>query len=125
MAQLPLNVKDAWTNREGPAVLATVDKTGKPNAIYVGEIQYEPGEGFIVADNYFNKTRTNIKNGSSGAVLFITKDRKSFQVKGELIYHTEGPVFKNMQAWHNPKHPGVAAVVLRIEEVFCGADKLL
>jgi uncharacterized protein len=118
-------VASSWENREGPAVLATVDALRTPNAIYVNEIRYVPGEGFIVADNYFHKTRANITAGTKGAILFLTKERKSFQVKGPLTYHTEGPIFENMQSWHNPKYPGVAATLLRIEEAHSGAEKLL
>lgn len=118
-------VTEAWTNREGPAVLVTVDAAKTPNAIYVGEIRYVPGEGFIVADNYFCKTRANIQNGTKGAILFLTKDRKSFQVKGPLSYHTEGPVFDSMRSWHDPKYPGVAATLLQVEEAYSGAEKLV
>ena len=118
-------VAQAWENREGPAVLATVDAAKTPNAIYVGEIRYVPGEGFIVADNYFHKTRANITSGTKGAILFLTKERKSFQVKGPLTYHTKGPIFENMQSWHDPKYPGVAATLLRVEEAYSGAEKLL
>jgi hypothetical protein len=57
--------------------------------------------------------------------LFLTKERKSFQVKGPLPYHTDGPIFEFMQTWHDPKHPGVAATLLRIEEAYSGAEKLL
>ncbi len=115
----------AWDKREGPAVLVTVDATKTPNAIYVGEIRYVPGEGFIVADNYFCKTRANIQSGTKGGILFLTKDRKSFQVKGPLTYHTTGPVFENMRSWHDPKYPGVGATLLRVEEAYTGAEKLL
>ena len=118
-------VAKAWDHREGPAVLATMDEAKTPNVIYVGEIHYVPGEGFIVADNYFCKTRGNIKSGSKGAILFLTKDRKSFQVKGRITYHTDGPIFENMQSWHDPKYPGVAAALLRVEEAYSGAEKLL
>lgn len=97
----------AWDNREGPAVLVTVDAAKTPNAIYVGEIRYVPGEGFIVADNYFCKTRANIKSGTKGAVLFLTKERKSFQAKGPLsiipkaqFSRTCSPgMIRNIQAW--------------------------
>jgi hypothetical protein len=118
-------VAKAWENRDGPAVLATVDAAKTPNAIYVGEIRYEAREGFIVADNYFCKTRANIKNGTKGSILFLTKDRKSFQVKGPMTYHTEGAIFENMRSWHDLKYPGVAAVLLRVEEAYSGAEKLL
>ena len=114
----------AWDEREGPAVLATVDAAGMPNVVYVGDIRYDARDGFVVADNYFCKTRANIKNGKPGAILFITKERKSFQVKGAMTYHTEGPIFESMKRWHDPKHPGVAAVVLRVEEAYSGAERL-
>ena len=115
----------AWEDREGPAILGTVDASGKPNVIYVGEIHYVPGEGFIVADNYFHKTRANIQNGTEGAILFLTKERKSFQVKGRLTYHTEGAIFDHMKASHDSKYPGVAATLLRVEEAYSGSEKLL
>lgn len=117
-------VAQAWENREGPAIFATVDAAKMPNAIYVGEIRYVPGEGFIVADNYFSKTRANIQGGTRGAILFLTKERKSFQVKGTLTYHTSGSIFENMRSWHDPKYPGVAATLLRVEEAYSGAENL-
>lgn len=118
-------VIQAWEERDGPAVFATVNVAkAMPNAIYVNEIRYLAGEGFIIADNYFSKTRANIKRGCMGAILFLTKERKSFQVKGTLSYHIDGPIFANMQSWHDPKHPGVAAVLLHIEEAYSGAEEL-
>ena len=115
---------EAWEAREGPAVLASVASDGTPNAIYVGEVQLRPDAGFVVADNYFDKTRKNIKEGSLGALLFITREGKAYQAKGALEYHTEGTVFDEMRRWHDPKHPGVAATVLEIEELYSGAEKL-
>lgn len=114
----------AWAEREGPAVFATVDARGKPNAIYVGEIWLEPLEGFLVADNYFHKTRANIQHGTKGAILFLTKERKSFQAKGGITYRTEGHLFEVMRSRRDPKHPGVGVAVLRIEEAYSGAEKL-
>ncbi|MGC9159490.1 MAG: pyridoxamine 5'-phosphate oxidase family protein [Terracidiphilus sp.] len=118
-------VLQAWEERDGPAVFVTVDVAQTlPNAIYVGEIRHIAGQGFIIADNYFSKTRANIMRGCKGAILFLTKERKSFQVKGTLSYHTDGPVFANMQSWHDPKYPGVAAVLFRVEEAYSGAEEL-
>lgn len=114
----------AWEEREGPAVLATVDASGNPNIVYVGEIHYDVRAGFIVADNYFHKTRANIKSGTRGAILFLTKSRKSFQVKGSVSYHTDGPLFESMRSRHDPKHPGVAAAILKVEEAYSGAERL-
>jgi len=118
-------LSEAWETRDGPAILTTVSTDRKPNSVYVGEIQLDREIGFVVADNYFDKTRRNIKSGSHGSVLFITNEGKAFQVKGMIDYHTDGPVFDGMQEWHNPKHPGVAATVVRIEEVYTGAERLV
>ena len=119
------SLQEAWEAHEGPAVLTTVNSENVPNSIYVGEIQFDPETGFVVAANYFCKTRENIGQGSHGSILFITADHKAYQAKGPLEYHTEGPVFDAMHKWHNPKHPGVAATVLRVAELYSGAEKLI
>jgi len=118
-------LNEAWEQRAGPAVLATVDTRGKPNIVYVGEIDWDPDFGFVVADNYFDKTRRNIKAQSPGAILFITGENKSYQVKGALSYHTEGAAFERMLAFHNSDLPGVAATVLTVETAYSGSEQLL
>jgi len=114
----------AWENREGPAVMTTVDANATANSIYVGEIRLDPEIGFIVADNYFHKTRANIENGSAGVILFITKEGKAYQSKGTIEYHKSGLVYDKMLEIHNPKHPGVAAAVVKIDELYSGAEKI-
>lgn len=125
MAKMPDAVIKAWEGREGPVVLATVDKTGTPNAIYVTCVSKPDDEHLLVADNYFAKTRANIEAGSKGALLFIAKGGDSFQVKGSLRRYARGPYFDGMRKWLDPAMPGHAAAVLSIEEVYCGSEKLL
>ena len=125
MPELPAKVREAWDNREGPIVLATVDNSGRPNIIYATCVAAFGNSQLVVADNFFDKTRKNIKAGCSGAVLFITKQGKAYQAKGPLTYHTEGPVFDAMKTWHNPKHPGVAATALKVEEFYSGAERFV
>ena len=74
---------------------------------------------------YFDKTRSNILTGSKGAILFITNEDKAFQVKGTIEYQTEGDVFEDMKKWNPKQHPGHAAAILKVEEVYSGAEKLL
>jgi len=57
--------------------------------------------------------------------LFITKAGKSYQLKGRIEYHTSGPVFDAMKQWNPTQHPGVAAAALKMEQIFCGAERLL
>jgi predicted pyridoxine 5'-phosphate oxidase superfamily flavin-nucleotide-binding protein len=125
MAVLPEIVRTAWENREGPVVFSTVDGEGNPNAIYATCVRQFNEDTFIVADNFFNKTRANILAGSKGSLLFITKKRKSYQVKGQIEYHTEGAVFEAMKQWNPSNLPGHAAAALRVEHIFSGGEQLV
>ena len=124
MTVLPKVVSQAWENREGPILLATVDTEGNPNVIYATCVRQVSEDTFVVADNFFHKTRANILSGTKGALLFITKEGKSYQLKGLLEYHTAGPVFENMRQWNPAKLPGHAAAALKVERVFTGAEEL-
>lgn len=128
MPALPQAVSQAWENREGPIVLATVDSEGNPNAIYAIYatcVSKYREDMLVVADNFFNKTKANILAGSQATLLFITKEGKSYQIKGKIEYHTEGAVFEDMKQWNPAKLPGHAAAALRVEQVFSGAEKLV
>jgi len=124
MAVLPKSVIKAWKNREDAVVLATVDTKGMPNAIYATCVRLVGEDTLVVADNYFKKTRANIRAGSPGSLLFITKSGDSYQIKGRIEYHTSGPLFDDMKKWNPVKHPGRAAAILRARRVFCGAERL-
>ncbi len=125
MPVLPEDVSKAWENREGPIVLTTVDADGNPNAIYATCASKYREDMLVVADNFFNKTKANILAGSKATLLFITKEGKSYQIKGKIEYHTEGAVFEDMKQWNPAKLPGHAAVALKVEQVFSGAEKLI
>jgi predicted pyridoxine 5'-phosphate oxidase superfamily flavin-nucleotide-binding protein len=125
MAALPTTVTQAWESRNGPIVLTTVDAQGVPNAIYATCVRRHGDDGFVVADNFFSKTRDNIMAGSVGSLLFITEEGKAYQIKGSLEYLTEGEIFDEMKRWNNAKLPGHAAVVLTAERVYSGATQLL
>ena len=124
MATLPENVRQAWDDRDGPAIMATVNENGVPNIIYVTCVNAFDNERLVVADNYFQKTRSNLKSGAKGCLLFMDKMGKAYQVKGTFEYHTEGEIFEHMKSWNPPEHPGHAAAVLLVEEVYSGAEKV-
>jgi len=124
VAALPPAVKEAWDNRKGPAILATIDVEGMPNIIYVSCLGRRGDDALVVADNYFDKTRSNIQAGSKGSFLFMGADGKPYQVKGSIEYHTDGPAFDDMKTWNPQNHPGNAAAVLKVEAVYSGAQKL-
>jgi len=125
MAKIPQSVIDAWEKREKIVIFSTVDGNSVPNSIYATCVRKYDDETIVIADNYFNKTRKNIDSGTKGSLLFITGDKKAFQLKGNIEYHTSGPVFEDMKKWNPEEHPGRAAAALRIEEIFNGAEKIL
>ena len=125
MATLPEMVTKSWEDRQGPAVLTTVDKNGIPNSIYVSCVNLFGDDRVVIADNYFDKTRRNIADGSRGSLLFITSERKSFQIKGQIEYHQSGEIYEAMKKWNPTQHPGHAAAAIKAEEIYSGAEKLL
>ncbi|MBN1127495.1 MAG: pyridoxamine 5'-phosphate oxidase family protein [Chitinispirillaceae bacterium] len=123
--QLPEEVLAAWKEREGPVVLVTVDREQSPNAIYASIAHLMSDGRLAVADNYFDKTKANIDIGSKASLLFITKNRKAYQVKGTVDYRTSGPLHEEMLAWADPKHPRKGVAILNADTVFKGKEKLL
>lgn len=124
MNSLPEEIRNAWNERDGAVVLTTVSKNGTANSIYATCVGLYQDKYIVVADNYFDKTRKNIFDGSNGVVLFITKDNKAYQIKGSLEYHDSGEFFDFMKSWNPEKHPGHAAAVLVPEKVYSGAKQI-
>jgi len=124
MAVIPEVASKAWEGREGPVIFTTTDRDGTPNAIYATCVSKYDEENIIVANNYFAKTLENLNAGSKGSILFITKEGTSYQIKGSVELHSEGVFFEDMKKWNPQKHPGHSAAVLKVEEVYSGAEKL-
>jgi len=124
MARLPDRVFQALQSNDSPAVFTTVDPTGNPNSAYVMLVKIDDPNMVLLNDSVFTKTRANILSGSRGAVVFLTADHKAYQIKGDLKYHTSGPIFDHMRASVDPIHARVAAVELVVDEVYEGAERL-
>ena len=124
MKEMTEEIIAAWENRIGPAIFTTVDEKGNPNSIYVTCVSRYDNKTIVVADNYFDKTRNNIKAGSRGSVLFITGAKKSYQLKGVIKYLEKGPIFDDMKCWNPKKHPGNAAAALKVDKAYSGSKKI-
>ena len=125
MAKIPETVLEAWQQRQDLYVFSTVSSDGIPNAVYVIWAKPLDDQSFLIVNNRFHKTMANIESGSTGSLLFITQNKESFQLKGKLEYHTEGAIYEDMKKWLDPAFPGLGAVVLKVEEVYAGAQSLL
>jgi predicted pyridoxine 5'-phosphate oxidase superfamily flavin-nucleotide-binding protein len=118
-------LRKAWEERDGAVVLSTVDSNKMPNSIYATCVALSDDNRIVIANNYFFKTKMNMESKSKASVLFITKEGKSYQVKGEIEYHTSGDLFTWMKGWNPTKHPGHGALVINTTEMYSGKEKLL
>jgi uncharacterized protein len=121
---LPQEVITAWNDREGPVVLTTVDAEGTPNSIYASIAHLTSDGCLAVCDNYFYKTKANIDAQTRACLLFITKDRMAYQIKGTIDYRISGPLYDEMLAWADPKYPRKGVALLTVSSVFRGKERL-
>ena len=93
MKDIPKEFDTAWDEREPNAVLTTIDANGIPNSVWVLCLHRLNKRKILIANNSLNKTLANIKTNPYGALLFLASDRRAYQVKGNLEYHTDGEIF--------------------------------
>ena len=96
MSEMSNPVRDTWERRNGPAVFTTVSADGIPNSIYVTCLDLYDDRTVLIADNYFDKTRRNIREGSPGVLLYIPEDSKAVQIKGTLTSPRPVPDLKGL-----------------------------
>lgn len=125
MKSIPEKVNQAWNSRQEAIVFSTVDKNGMPNSIYATCASKFNDSIFVVADNFFHKTRENILAGIKASILFITKEGTSYQLKGTIKYYNSGEIYEDMKKWNPAQLPGNAAAALEVEEVYSGSEKLV
>ena len=123
MTQLPEAVKKAILKQEIFPV-ATSNQDLIPNVVYIKYLKLIDNETILIADNYLDKTRDNIL--SNGKIAFAVRDEEkgSFQIKGTAERLTEGDMFDEVQKWVPDKLPRVAAVIMHIEEIYNGAERI-
>jgi uncharacterized protein len=124
MVALPEEVVAAFANRDGPAVLTTVDAHGKPNTVYCGATRFLEDGRVSIANNRFAKTFANLEHTTVVSVLFLDKERKSYQIKGSFEYLTSGPEYDHMKTWNAPPRPGIGVLVISPLEVYSGSKQL-
>jgi len=124
MAQLPKTVKDA-IDKQDLFPVATCSQDGTPNVVYIAYLKVIDDETVLIADNYLSKTRSNILGNSKLAFVVRDEAKGSFQIKGKVKRLTEGPMYDEVQKWVPDELPRVAAVILRVEQIYNGAEKMV
>ncbi len=123
MITIPETVKNEWKNKQDAIVLTTVSNEGVPNSIYATQVELF-GNKVLIANNKFKKTLENIEVCKEATVLFITKETKSYQLKGTVSYKTEGGEFDDMKKWNRADLPGFGVAIIEVNDVYSGAAKL-
>ncbi len=127
MPKLPKEVKTA-IDKAANVCVATADKNAVANVIYVSYLKYQDDETIVIADNKFSKTRKNLKNNPKlSFVVLDTETKKSYQVKGTVTTYSAGEQHQSVVDWVHIKKPDItpfAALYIKVEEVFCGSEKI-
>ena len=114
-------------------LVATASREGKPNLIYVKFLRVYNEKRLMVANNKFFKTEKNLLENPKMAVVVLDKETgKAYQLKGSVEIHKEGNVFEECVKWvketrikeSKPEMVPKAAVVLNVEEIYCGAERI-
>ncbi|WPJ98108.1 pyridoxamine 5'-phosphate oxidase family protein [Coraliomargarita algicola] len=125
MIQLPQEILKAWEVRDPVAVFTTVDAEGVPNTIYVSMCKLRPDGRVLIGDVHFGKTLDNLKQGRSQvSFLFFAKDYSAYQLKGQVRYASEGPLFEEGQCLAKPEFSLRGVVEIQITQVYKGSEEL-
>lgn len=119
MVKMPPEIKDV-ISKQKPLPIATADKSGKPNVVFVTMWKIIDDETLLFVDNFFNKTRKNLEaNPNMAIVAYDSESKKSYQIKGTVDIETRGDKFTNAKEMADSKKlPGRAAVVFHVKEIY-------
>jgi predicted pyridoxine 5'-phosphate oxidase superfamily flavin-nucleotide-binding protein len=119
MVKMPPEIKDVVAKQK-PLPIATADKSGKPNVVFVTMWKIIDDETLLFVDNFFNKTRKNLEaNPNMAVVAYDSESKKSYQIKGTVDIETRGDRFTNAKEMADTKKlPGRAAVVFHVKEIY-------
>jgi len=112
-------------------ILGTSSKDKMPNLIYVKFLKVHNDSQILIADNKFFKTDKNLKENLQMSFIILDKDTgKSYQLKGNVEVYKNGPIFEETVKWVEELRSGStiqakAAIILNIEEIYSGANKIL
>ena len=119
MVKMSPEIKDVVAKQK-PLPIATSDKSGKPNVVFVTMWKIFDDETILFVDNFFNKTRKNIEvNPSMAIVAYDSETKKSYQIKGTVDIETKGERFQAAKEMADSKKlPGKAAFVFHVKEIY-------
>jgi len=109
--------------KEDKAVaFGTSTSDGNPNINMIGLKKIKDDETIILADNYFNKTLSNIKQNDQGTILTKRASEKLwYQLKGTYTYINEGSEYDNLKQWVKSVKdtlPAKGMIIFKVEKIY-------
>jgi len=119
MVKMPSEVKDVVAKQK-PLPIATSDKNGKPNVVFVTMWKILDDEIILIVDNFMKKTRVNLEENPNMAIVAYDSDiKRSFQLKGIVDLETRGDRYAIAEEMARAKNrPAKVAVVFHVKEIF-------
>ncbi len=119
MVKMPSEVKDVVAKQK-PLPIATSDKNGKPNVVFVTMWKILDDETVLIVDNFMKKTRTNLEeNPNLAIVAYDSEIKRSFQLKGTVDLETRGDRYAIAEEMARAKNrPARVAVVFHVKEIY-------
>lgn len=109
-------------NEDKALAFATANKEGIPNINMIGIKKIEDDETVLLADNYFDKTLSNLKANPEAALLTKKAEEKLwYQLKGSCQYVNEGPKYEEFRNWVKSKKetlPAKGMVIFKVKQIF-------
>ncbi|MFO7963789.1 MAG: pyridoxamine 5'-phosphate oxidase family protein [Desulfobacterales bacterium] len=130
MAKMPAKVLETINNPSAVKVMATVDKEGTPNVVYISSLIAIDEETLVYANLLGVKTPKNLLQTRKAAINVFAPDPSiSFQIKGEFVEFTsKGPIYEAFTEHPSLKYDPVFGVksvgVIRVKEVYSAGGYL-
>lgn len=109
-------------NEDKAFAFATASHSGIPNINMIGIKKIEDDETVLLADNYFDKTLSNLKENSKAALLTKkAEEKKWYQLKGTCQYVNKGQKYEEFKKWVKAKKdtlPAKGMVIFTVEQIF-------
>jgi predicted pyridoxine 5'-phosphate oxidase superfamily flavin-nucleotide-binding protein len=100
--------------------LATVDSSGNPHCIAVGDVKVVSKNQILVGDNYMAETVRNIKANKNVSLVSwcrqLKKDCVGYELRGTAKYFKEGKWLKKVKVIHKG-FPAKGAILVTVSKI--------
>ncbi len=105
---------------QNAVALATIDKSGKPHCIAVGDVKVISKNQVLIGDNYMRETIKNIKQNNKVALVVWSRNWQKncvgYELRGTTRYFTQGKWASAVKKIHKG-FPAKGAILITINKI--------